>query len=775
MDASDIARLDGRDFEVLCRDLFEEILGLPLEVFSVGKDRGIDLRHVADDGTTTVVQCKHWVRGSRSALLNHMRKVERPKIDVLRPARYLLASTVELTIDAKDTLCRDLAPYVKSAGDLYGIDQIVAELRKRPTIVQHHHRLWLSGTAVLQGVLHKNTLVRSSDLLDELEECQRTFVSTPVYDTAKSLLETGSICLLSGIPGIGKTTIAKMLAKSYVEDGYQLVEVSEDVKELDNAWVDNAKQVFYYDDFLGQTALEHIFNKNEDSRLIKAIGRIRKTRGKKLILTTREYILAQAKQRYPKLDDEHLDLLTCAVELENLTRETRAEILFRHLEDSVLGGDAKRKIAEPEIWQRLIDHPNFNPRSIASTLRLAARGGDAAGQLLCNLDNPERIWAHIIEEDLDEPAVHLLEVLATFRNGALSDTLYEAWHDYRSRLGADVVPRQFHRALRTLHGTLITIEVDSGIFDHARFIDFHDPSVTDYVQARMNSELVRLSELLASMNSADQAAHMVSLIAQLDDNDKVDHLYRHRSAIARAVIRTFEDVETIDSEEDDSWALNLAGTLEIAEILQAPDLANFVATRVEHNPSEMRMSYFSHLAEFIERIHEGTVLPEKISHRLIGAMLEQISGDPVAQSHVEEWTTLIEAHAALRFLPGVDASNRLEALRAAMFERAEKELHADWSSEDDGGGLDDWSWMQTESMLQFLTTCSVSGETETLYERAKAAFKEHNDSGYVPPPPPPLPLAKVVTELPISTPTQVQPEDEVEQIRKRVAETAGDG
>ncbi|AGM05937.1 hypothetical protein AORI_3352 [Amycolatopsis keratiniphila] len=769
MDASDIVRLDGQGFEALCRDLFEDILGLPLEIFAAGKDHGIDLRHVADDGTMSVVQCKHWVRSGRPALLKHMRTVERPKLDVMRPTRYLLASTVELTVDAKNSLCRDLAPHVRSPSDLYGIEQIEAELKKRPTIVVRHHRLWLSGTAVLQGVLHKNTVVRSSDLLDGFVECARTFVPTPAYDLAKSVLETVSVCLLSGIPGIGKTTMAKMLAKSYVDEGYQLVEVSEDVKELDNAWLDDTKQVFYYDDFLGQTALEHMFNKNEDSRLIKVIGRIRNTSGKKLILTTREYILAQAKQRYPKLDDEQLDPLTCVIELQNLTRETRAKILYRHVESLDLCDDDRRKIAEPRTWTQLIHHPNFNPRQITSTLRLAARSGRVAEELLRNLDNPERIWAHIVEEDLDDAAVHLLEVLATFRFGALSEHLYEVWLDYRSRLSVDLDPRLFYRALRTLQGTLITIGFGNDLFHNDRIIDFHNPSVGDYLQARMNGNLVRLPELLASVNTAGQAMHMVSLASQFDENGEAGHLYRHSAAIAQAVIRTFEEVETGESEEDDSWAANLTRALSVAENLQSPDLANFVVGRIEQNPTEMRESYFAHLADLVEQIHESTLIPKEISRRLIVKLLGTISGDPVAQSDTEEWTTLVEAHAALQFLPGAEASKRLAALRAAMFERAEKELNTYWSTDDGGCGDDDWSWMQTKSMLDFLETVSLTGEAKIAYERAKTASKEYDDSDYVPAPLQPL----IRTELPIFEPVRDYPVDKVEQIRKRLVDTVG--
>ncbi|MFI9811369.1 nSTAND3 domain-containing NTPase [Saccharothrix variisporea] len=252
MDASDLGRLSDHDFEVLCRDLFEEILGTPLEVLARGRDRGVDLRHVATDGASVVIQCKHWARTGRAGLLRHMRDHARPKVAALMPDRYILATTVELTADAMDTLKADLGPYVRTTGDLYGVEQIVEELRKRPELVRRHFRMCKSSTAVMRDVLHQDILIRSSDLLDELDECARTFVPTPAFDRAWELFRESSVCLLAGIPGIGKTTLARMLARRCIEEGYQLVEVSRDVDELDKAWLDGVKQVFYYDDFLGQ-------------------------------------------------------------------------------------------------------------------------------------------------------------------------------------------------------------------------------------------------------------------------------------------------------------------------------------------------------------------------------------------------------------------------------------------------------------------------------------------------------------------------------------------
>lgn len=775
MDSFDIGRLNGQDFEALCRDLFEDILGIPLEIFPAGKDHGIDLRHVTVDGHSTVVQCKHWSRSGRATLLDRIRKDERPRVEALRPDRYLLATTVELTVAAKTTLLEHLSPYVKTPGDLYGIDQITEELRKRPRLVRRHFRLWMSGTAAMESVLHRNILIRSSDLLDELEECERTFVPTAAYDRAWDLLRAESVCLIAGIPGIGKTTIAKMLAKRYVDEGYELVEVSKDVDELDNAWLEETNQIFYYDDFLGQTTLENKLNKNEDSRLIKAMRRVRRTPGKRLVLTTREYILAQAKQRYEKLDGEQLNPFICTVELLQISDDIRAEILHNHLQHSTLSTDEKKQIAQPAVWKRIIHHANFNPRLIASTIRIAARSGDAARALVQNLQNPEKLWEHIIEDELDNAAVHLLETLATFSFDTPIDILQKAWHDYTVKIGAPPDRRRFTRALKMLEGSLIKINlgdtvVENGELHRLHMVDFHNPSIEDYMQTRMSKGLVRVADLLDSMNFPGQVAHMVSLATSFGPHELAMGLGHHRPAIAQAVIRTFEDVETSPSDEDDSWAANLARTLQIAENLQSAELARFVVDRIDSHAVEVRESHFSHLATLATQVHQNTFIAENDGRRLVGSILDVISADPALQVRDEEWLDLVDIETLLASIPGREAAARRSRLRRAMADCAHEELATYWGAgrtEATSADFDDWSRLQTEAMLDFLASTSMTDEVQLAYDAARSVVDDWDREETTEPVEPEPPTRIWAPGKTAPTPTAAEtPPDKVERLRK---------
>ena len=188
--------------------------------------------------------------------MNHIKNKELPKIANLNPGRYILATSVSMSVTQKDRLLKLLTPYVKSADDIKNVLEIEGLLRANPQIVQRHMRLWLSSSATLQAMLAKNILTRSGDLADEVKSSMLVYVPNNSFYRATELLQEQRVCIITGIPGIGKTTLAQILTVSYAESGYDIFEISEDADEINGIWDDNAKQFFYYDDFLGQTSLE---------------------------------------------------------------------------------------------------------------------------------------------------------------------------------------------------------------------------------------------------------------------------------------------------------------------------------------------------------------------------------------------------------------------------------------------------------------------------------------------------------------------------------------
>ena len=96
-------------------------------------------------------------------------------------------------------------------------------------------------------------LITWSTLRDEaLEKTVKTFTPHPGLDEARRLLEARKVCVI-GMPGIGKTTLARVLCASYVRAGYDVYDISDDADEVNAAWDDDARQVSCCDDFLGRS------------------------------------------------------------------------------------------------------------------------------------------------------------------------------------------------------------------------------------------------------------------------------------------------------------------------------------------------------------------------------------------------------------------------------------------------------------------------------------------------------------------------------------------
>ncbi|MFD3910760.1 restriction endonuclease [Streptomyces sp. NPDC058603] len=639
--------MTDHDFEVVCRDLFSDVLGIPLEIFPRGRDRGIDLRHTGPAGTT-VVQCKHWPRATQKTLIGRLIKDELPKVRALAPDRYIVATTVGLTVDGKEKLCGAFAPYVRDTGDLYGVDEIVAEILRRPDLVRRHFRLWLSSTAVLQTVLNQDRYLRSSWLQKRLPRVADTFVPHEGFERMKQLLDTRQVCVVAGIPGVGKTTVALMLAAWLMGNGYEVHEISQDVDEIGTLWRDDTRQVFLYDDFLGRTTLDAPLNKNEDNRLLSVIREIQETPGKALVMTTRDYLLEHARLRHDRLAAPDVSDVVSVVRLTDLDLRVRGQILYNHVHRSPLPPDAKRRFADPEVWRPVVRHKNFNPRLVEETLRLSARRGqDVAAAMLENLDDPRRVWECIVENELTDEAVHVLEVLFTFGSAGLDD-LEESWRWYRKEMDRAADGRTFRRALQVLDGTMVSVERGR--------VAFHNPSIEDYVRFHFDVGRARFPELLGALVHGEQVHRLVAAARMADGAGILAQLREHESAVAAVVRATGDDVETGLSDEDESRSTHLEWVLETADLLNSAMLAAYVMQ--ETLPPFTYYEHFSHLESLADSFGASPLVPQEYAERFREEVTDTIHGELLESVEAGDWYRSIALYDQLRRTPS-EASREL--------------------------------------------------------------------------------------------------------------------
>src|SRR6185436_4223816 len=92
-------------------------------------------------------------------------------------------------------------------------------------------------------------------------------------------------------------------------------------------------------------------------------------------------------------------------------------------------------------------------------------------------------------------------------------------------------------------------------------VAFHNPSIHDYMAVRAARDMIPLSPLIDSIDDRARISHLLSVASRPGLAELTERLREHAAVAAEVIIRTFEDVETSLSEEDESWASNLEYTL----------------------------------------------------------------------------------------------------------------------------------------------------------------------------------------------------------------------
>jgi len=473
----DFQTLSPKDFEELTRDLLQKELSITLESFKNGKDQGIDLRYAKNSDNEIIVQCKHYKNSKFSNLIKSL-KEEVNKIQKLNPSRYIVVTSLALSPKNKEKILSTCSPYITSTSDILGLDDLNNLIQKNKDVENNHFKLWMTSTNVLERILHSDIVNESIFKLEEIKEKIKRFVPNPSLYKAKEILNTENCVVISGAPGVGKTTLAEMLIWEYTLNEYEFINISENIKEAFSLYSPNPnkKQIFYYDDFLGTTNL----TKNEDSSLILFISKINKSKNKKMILTTREYILQQKKILYEKINN--FDFKKCVIDLKNYTKQIKAEILYSHLYFSELPYEYISTMINNEKYLDIIKHPNYNPR-IIDYMTKAKHYKEILPQnyfdeFIKNLDNPTEIWCHAFENQIDNKTRSTLFAITTFNQYYLAFEkvdIFEVSNIICEKLYSEKINNlDFKKSIKILEGDFIAINNYN--------INFANPSIRDFIE-----------------------------------------------------------------------------------------------------------------------------------------------------------------------------------------------------------------------------------------------------------------------------------------------------
>lgn len=718
----DFHQLSPHDLEILVRDLLQAEWGVTLESFKAGRDGGVDLRY-ARGPHNLVVQVKHYVKTGLPGLRRDL-KAEAAKVVALKPTRYILATSVPLSPANKQAIA-DLFGVALAVADVVGQEDLNNLLGRHGDIEQKHYKLWLASRAVLDRVLNSEILTQTEFQVEKVHATIRRNVRSSAFPKALEILDRDRVVIISGAPGVGKTTLANMLLYTHLERGWEPVVIRNDIAEGQRLFQRGRSQIFYFDDFMGATFLGDRASgllRNEDRAISDFIDMVRAAPNARLILTTREHIFGQAIAASERLRQAGLDGHKIVLHIGDYSHGQKAQILYNHLYFSELPDAYKDALLASDFYLEIVKHPKFNPRLIEwlSTFNRikSVPPSRYAAFVRDLLRDPSEVWLHAYEQQLSDAGRSLLLALYSFggkTEGAVLQPAFKKLHEARAeRWGVPRRPEDWSTAMAELANAFLRPTGKNAF-------EVLDPSVIDLVNAVIRKAPENAVDLVVGAVDFSQIERVWEIATAVPGVRTA--LVQAGPAVAAAIegrlarrsrLVAFQGGPGLLPWNDEA---RLAAALPLADALKSAEMLDLVKTLA----GAMTTSWLSQGVQIndgvealrgLERVSWPALKNGQLERQLAARLVEQAQRG-CRSDELREIVSVVE-------LEGPENAATLAALQAA-FENSRQNIESEIGEcrkEDEFKGLEEDYELFSSSL-----GVDVSAELERLQE----AYSEYND------------------------------------------------
>ena len=717
----DFKILQPSEFECFSRDLLQAREGIFIESFADGRDKGIDLRFAYSKDKTCIVQCKRYKEWKE---LKRKLKEEVEKVKRLSPQRYILTTSVDLTVKQKDEVLAMFNPFILNGMDVLGKKDLNNLLEQNPEIEKNYHKLWLASTNVLNTIINRATLNWSSFELEKIEKDIRLYVENESLNKALDVLKENHYVVISGIPGIGKTTLARMLVYTMLARGYVEFVYVDDMDTAAKMFSKEKRQIFFFDDFLGANSFVQQ-SVSFENKLITFIDKVRNSKHTLLILSTREYVLSEAKAHYEKLSMSNIDIAKCTIELEYYTKTIRARILYNHLAEADIPSEYVDVFLDKRGYHAIISHQNFNPRVIESIIKEqiweTIDPNEFANKVKEFFDNPISVWQFAFEK-LDVETRYTLLVLGTMGSHVRLDDFQEGYRQFCAltslELGLKYDDVKWRLSLKVLMNCFLKIDNRNG----SKLVTMYNPSIADFIVFYLNQNTTTALQIIRGACFIEQLYKVFS-----DNRD---------FAVRKNLVYVDEDsFPVIETAFKRIW--NERRTCQLKDrIFYDAERDDFVETRILYDFKTKYPFFCKQYSGFAEKLYNADELTwqtVKLKHRIglmnlldwnhmfrgadgyIPTIIENETLD------TDEWIELVETVK--------DLNVEDEVLNDSFYDKLDDDLKSEISGFSDQGECDE-EFKKVESLKKLLPDWKwydVYGEIDDAEKRIK---EEEDEADY---------------------------------------------